>query len=141
MARIPTGKPLKQEKPVFFCVPEHYGTVADLAQTGKNLQYVTEKRDIANIWRYLGNPKFRSEYDYLLVEFCNETGNMKHVFAVKVNGEDAADASEMKIRAVMPAFKGTVDKIHFGFASRKHVKYMMEHGFSDIHAEAEDSRF
>jgi len=135
MARIPTGKPLKQEKPVFFCVPEHFGSVADLAQTGKNLQYVTDKRDIANIWRYLGNPKFRSEYDYLLAEFCAESGDLKHVFAVKVNADDEAPARKSCVS--MPAFSGTVDKIHFGFASRKHVKYMMEHGFSNIHAETD----
>jgi hypothetical protein len=134
MVRIPTGKSLKEAKPVFYCLPEHFGSVADLAQTGRNLQYVTEKGDIAKIWRYLGNPKFRSEYDYLLAEFCPESGDVKHVFAVKVQSSDD-ESSKRKSCVSMPAFVGTVDKIHFGFAARAQVKHMMEHGFSNAHME------
>ena len=142
MARIASGKSMKSEKPVWYCLPHPFGSIFDLVQTGKKLQYVTERNYIARVWRNLGNPKFRFEYSYLLISVNSELGRLSEVFAVK-----ATNPSEKKQPGFlnMPAFEGQVDSIEFGWASRAHVKCMIEHGVSpdgeDMDSSASSSRF
>ena len=128
-------KSLKDEKPVWFCIPQHFGSIGDLAQSGKILQYVTESTQISNVWRVIGNPKFRNEYAYLLVSFHPESGILHEVYGVKTSVEEDGKKKTRaaKCMANIPAFEGTVDKINFGWGSRAHVKHMLEHGFVQHH--------
>ena len=138
MARRLSVKSLKDEKPYWYCIPQHYGTVSELAQSGKNLQYVVESREIADVWRVIGNPKFRTEYAYLLVSINSNTGEFDEVYAVKPEKSEEMEEKEQRkgrrkiLKGIMyggmGAFAGHVDKICYGWTTKIHAKHIIETG-------------
>lgn len=132
MARRSSKKSLKDEKPYWYCIPTHVGSILELAQTGKNLTYVTDPRDVADIWKYLGNPKFRSEYSYLLIGYTPDGHSMNEVYAVKLPAPEKAEDARAQKKSVayghFSAFEGTVDKICFGWTTKMHAKHILETG-------------
>jgi hypothetical protein len=115
-------------KPRWFCVANHFGTVAELASSGIPLQYVIDRRDIATVWRYVGNPKFRGEYAYLLVNPSPGANQIRDIYAVKVDKHEKPrrGGSLMGSGGSFGAFEGTVDKICFGWTSPQQAKSLME---------------
>ena len=128
MVRIVSGRPLKSAKPYWFCHAEPMGDVRALAVSGVHgLNYVIEPREIASIWRYLGNPKFRFEYDYLLVSPQDPVTAMIDVYAVKLPRHPGETKRQRNpLRGHFDAFAGTVDKICYGWATRSAIKTMQE---------------
>jgi hypothetical protein len=122
MTRRISKKSLKSVKPKWFCVANRFGSIADLAASGIKLQYVTDRNEIADIWRYLGNPKFRGEYAYLLVDF--DDSRIEDVYAVRL--PEGTEISRNDIRSgQFIAFEGEVDKICYGWASPQRAKSLM----------------
>jgi hypothetical protein len=121
-------KSLKRTKPRWFCVANHFGTVAELAASGVKLQYVTERGDIAAVWRYIGNPKFRGDYAYLLVNFNPDTNQIRDIYAVRVDEYEKPRGGKnpMGIGGSLGAFKGDADKICFGWTSPQHARQLAE---------------
>lgn len=129
MVRRSALKPLKDEKPYWFCVTQHFGDVRTLAQTGLKLHYVVDPIDVADIWKYVGNPEFRSEYSYLLVSYNPAGEHMNEIYAVKlpvVEGEKTNRGT--LLHGSCSAFEGHVDKICYGWTSRAHAKHILETG-------------
>lgn len=128
MARIPARKSLKSIKPRWFCIANHYGTVSELASSGIKLQYVTDSRDIATVWRYIGNPKFRGDYAYLLINFNPETNQIQDIYAVRVDDyiKPRRGGTVMGSGGSFSAFEGHVDKICYGWASPQQVRSLAE---------------
>jgi hypothetical protein len=125
MARRRSLKSLKNEKPYWYCLAERFGTVRSLVQTGIRVSYVTDPRDVAGIWRYLGNPSFRHEYSYLFISTSN--GAMTDIYAVKLpKKEKSAGGSILDVDN--DAFEGEVDHICYGWATRSATKAMQEKG-------------
>ena len=127
MTRLVSGRPLKRSKPHYFVHAEPFGDVRSLAASGVHLNYVTEPRDISAVWRYLGNPKFRFDYDYLLVSPQDPVTLMLEVYAVKL----PLHAGETKRKrnpfvGHFDAFAGTVDRILYGWATHSAIKAMQE---------------
>jgi hypothetical protein len=128
MARIATGKSLKKIKPRWFCVASHFGTVAELAASGIKLHYITDRGGIADIWRHIGNPKFRGDYAYLLVSFYVDGSHIRDIYAVKVDEYEKPrrGGNLMGSGGSIGAFEGTVDKICFGWTSPQHARQLAE---------------
>ena len=130
MARRRSYKALKSEKPRWYCIPEHYGDVRSLAASGMKLSYVTDPRDIAGIWKYLGNPAFRVNYDYLLINNSPQ-GVLTDIYAVKL--PKAAEGAPRRRSACLlmgdvDAFSGDVDRICYGWASAAIVREITKSG-------------
>jgi hypothetical protein len=125
MAHVKTGKSLKRMKPRWFCIANHYGSVSELAASGVRLQYVTDPKGIANVWRYLGNPKFRFDYAYLLVSVNPETAYIEDVYAVRLP-DDVVVKRRNLLSGDFKAFEGHVDKICYGWGSPQRVRSLIE---------------
>jgi hypothetical protein len=134
MARRSSVKSLKDERPFWYCIAQHFGTVADLAQTGKKLIYITDPREIADIWKIVGNPKFRNEYAYLLISetIISNVYELNEVYAVKLPApHEEAEKGKRRRRRVdsrLTAFEGHVDKICYGWTTKSHAKHIEETG-------------
>jgi hypothetical protein len=129
MARRRSFKSLKSEKPHWYCLSERFGSVRGLAASGIKLSYVTDPRDIASIWKYLGNPRFKAEYDYLLIN--NDTpGVLTDIYAVRLPRVEGTKRSRNFFVGDFDAFAGEVDKIVYGWASQAAVKAMLKTGKS-----------
>jgi hypothetical protein len=127
MRKIVSGKPLKRSAPHYFCRAEPVGDVRALAVTGVQLNYVTEPREIASIWRYLGNPKFRVDYDYLLISPQDPVTMMIDVYAVKLPRHTGETKRRRNLfTGHFDAFAGTVDRIVYGWATHSAIKAMNE---------------
>lgn len=128
MARRSSIKSLKSEKPHWYCIAERFGDVRSLAASGIPLSYVTDPRDIASVWRYLGNPKFRSEYDYLLISPMSP-GVVTDIYAVRLPQQPEPPKRRGRLFAGdFDAFSGEVDRILYGWASKASVKKIQETG-------------
>jgi len=119
MARRASVKSLKSQTPHWFCIVRPEGTVRSLAASGKKLVYVCESKPIKTIWRYLGNPKFRSDYDYLLVGYLQD-GKIGEIYGVKLPEGTTNYPGEFN------AFEGDVDKILYGWTTAKQAKQLKE---------------
>jgi len=110
--------PLKKRAPKWYCIAQLVGTVKDMATYQKKLYYITEKHDISNIKKMLGNPKFFSHFNYLLVTMLPD-GEYEEIFGVvQEDGSGSFGATN--------AFDGDAYKILYGWADKKQVDAMKE---------------
>jgi hypothetical protein len=127
MTKLVSGRPLKKSVPHWYCRAEPIGDVRALAVSGVQLNYVTEPREMASVWRYLGNPKFRVDYDYLLVSVPTSEITTIDVYAVKLPRRAGETTRKRNLFAGhFDAFAGTVDRIVYGWATHSAIKAMNE---------------
>lgn len=84
----------------------------------KKLYYITDKHDIGNIKKMLGNPKFFSEFNYLLVSVLPD-GEYDEIFGVVLPDEDASFGATN-------VFDGDAYRILYGWADKKQVAALQE---------------
>lgn len=110
--------PLKRRSPKWYCIAQSVGTVKDMASYQKKLYYIMEKRDISNIKKMLGNPKFFSHFSYLLVTMLPD-GEYDEIFGV-VQEDDTGTFGATNV------FAGDVYRLLYGWADKKHVDALRE---------------
>ena len=125
MARKRSIKSLASQKPYWYCVTKPIGNLRGLAaqSTSRKLFYVTDPREVKAVWQYLGNPKFRGDYDYLLLNYTPD-GVYNEIFAVRLPEESDSPRGEFN------AFEGEVDQIMYGWTTRAHAMAMRERGYT-----------
>lgn len=89
-----------------------------MASYQKKLYYIMEKRDISNIKKMLGNPKFFSHFNYLLVTMLPD-GEYEEIFGV-VQEDDTGTFGATNV------FAGDVYRLLYGWADKKHVDALRE---------------
>ena len=110
--------PLKKRTPRWYCIAMSVGSVKNMASYQKKLYYITDKRDISNIKKMLGNPKFFSHFNYLLVTMLPD-GEYEEIFGVvQEDGGSTFGATN--------AFDGDVYQLHYGWGDKKQVDALRE---------------